>query len=446
VTGRRGLAPLRHRGFRLLVGGQFTSGAGDACYAVALPWYVLAAHGGALLLGTVLAAYGIARTAAIVAGGQASDRWRPWTVMMASDAVRAVAVGAMAAAAATGSARAAVLVPIAVVLGAGGGFFLPGSFAIIPTLLPGDELQAGNSLGEVATQLATVGGPVLGGALVAIAGPAPAFALDAVTFVVSAVTLAGIRASQRAGAAVSAEPADAVEPGASPAAAVTPDAVEDSGSPTVWGVLRSSPVLPVILLVVVAANLGTAGTFEVALPALARGPLHAGAGGYGALTAAFAVGALAGALLAGQLGGVRRPALLGSAAFLVAAVLIGVVPYAGGTAAVGVVMAGFGVMNGLGNIVMLTLFQRWSPPALLGRLTALIMLGAFGLFPLSALLGAVVVHSFGPAPFFVIAAALLAAAIAGGLTQRSWRDLGRVSEPGTPVRGSAEPSGASGAF
>jgi MFS family permease len=432
VTGRRGLAPLRHRGFRLLVGGQFTSGAGDACYAVALPWYVLAAHGGALLLGTVLAAYGIARTAAIVAGGQASDRWRPWTVMMASDAVRAVAVGAMAAAAATGSARAAVLVPIAVVLGAGGGFFLPGSFAIIPTLLPGDELQAGNSLGEVATQLATVGGPVLGGALVAIAGPAPAFALDAVTFVVSAVTLAGIRASQRAGAAVSAEPADAVEPGASPAAAVTPDAVEDSGSPTVWGVLRSSPVLPVILLVVVAANLGTAGTFE--------------AGGYGALTAAFAVGALAGALLAGQLGGVRRPALLGSAAFLVAAVLIGVVPYAGGTAAVGVVMAGFGVMNGLGNIVMLTLFQRWSPPALLGRLTALIMLGAFGLFPLSALLGAVVVHSFGPAPFFVIAAALLAAAIAGGLTQRSWRDLGRVSEPGTPVRGSAEPSGASGAF
>jgi hypothetical protein len=110
------------------------------------------------------------------------------------------------------------------------------------------------------------------------------------------------------------------------------------------------------------------------------------------------------------------------------------------------VMAGFGVMNGLGNIVMLTLFQRWSPPALLGRLTALIMLGAFGLFPLSALLGAVVVHSFGPAPFFVIAAALLAAAIAGGLTQRSWRDLGRVSEPGTPVRGSAEPSGASGAF
>src|ERR1700722_5992598 len=54
----RALAPLRHQGFRLLTIGQVTSNVGDACYAVALPWYVLAAHGGVLLLGTALAAYG----------------------------------------------------------------------------------------------------------------------------------------------------------------------------------------------------------------------------------------------------------------------------------------------------------------------------------------------------------------------------------------------------
>ena len=63
----RTLAPLRHRGFRLLVAGQVTSNVGDACYAVALPWYVLAGHGGTVLLGTVLAAYGIPRTALIMA-------------------------------------------------------------------------------------------------------------------------------------------------------------------------------------------------------------------------------------------------------------------------------------------------------------------------------------------------------------------------------------------
>lgn len=99
IRSPRALAPLRHRRFRLLTIGQVTSNVGDACYAVALPWYVLAAHGGVLLLGTVLAAYGIPRTALIAVGGYASDRWRPQTVMMATDTARALALAALAAAA-----------------------------------------------------------------------------------------------------------------------------------------------------------------------------------------------------------------------------------------------------------------------------------------------------------------------------------------------------------
>src|SRR5581483_3987169 len=110
----RGLGPLRHRGFRWFTAGQFTSNVGDAFYAVALPWYVLDSHGGALLLGTVLAAYGISRTALLFAGGPASDRWRPWTVMMSTDVVRAVALAALAVTATLGPPRAAILVPLAV--------------------------------------------------------------------------------------------------------------------------------------------------------------------------------------------------------------------------------------------------------------------------------------------------------------------------------------------
>jgi MFS family permease len=84
LTAPRGLAPLRHRSFRRLAAGQFASNVGDACYAVALPWYVLAEHGGALLLGTVLVAYGVPRTVLLAARGHASDRWRPWTVTMST--------------------------------------------------------------------------------------------------------------------------------------------------------------------------------------------------------------------------------------------------------------------------------------------------------------------------------------------------------------------------
>jgi hypothetical protein len=45
-------------------------------------------------------------------------------------------------------------------------------------------------------------------------------------------------------------------------------------------------------------------------------------------------------------------------------------------------------------------------------------------------LGAVVVHDLGPAPFFPIAAAALAAAILLGLSQRSWRQLGTIGASG----------------
>jgi predicted MFS family arabinose efflux permease len=452
----RGLAPLRHRGFRFLVGGQLASNVGDAFYAVALPWYVLAEHGGPLLLGTVLAAYGVPRTVLLAVGGHASDRWRPWTVMMTSDSVRAVAVAALAVAAASGPARAVVLVPIAAVLGAGEGLFLPGSFAIVPVLLPDEELQSGNALASAVTQLATLAGPAVGGVLVALAGPAPAFAVDAATFAVSALTLAGVRSAQRSAMVTGAGPVaapvtgpgaeegslrSAVEPAGSGARAGgvggsrAPDLApgggnrgDDTGSPTVWKLLRSERILQISLLVTLAANLGSAGADEVALPSLVHGPLRGSAGGYGSLIAAFGAGALLGTLVAAQARQARRPAVLGSLVFLGEALFLAVVPFVGGLITVGTAMAAVGICNGFGNVVMITVFQRWAPPNLLGRLTGLLMLASFGVFPISVALGALVVHNYGPALFFPLAAALLAAAILAGLSQRSWRDFGAADE------------------
>jgi hypothetical protein len=185
-----------------------------------------------------------------------------------------------------------------------------------------------------------------------------------------------------------------------------------------------------MLLVAVAANLGSGGVDGVAIPSLAHGPLHASAAGYGALIAAFAAGALLGIVAAGQGRRARRPAIVGSAAFLAEALSLAVVPYLGGVVLVGVALAVTGVMNGFGNVVMITFFQRWAPPDLLGRLTGLLLLASFGVFPVSVALGAVVVHDLGPAPFFPIAAAALAAAILLGLSQRSWRQLGTIGASG----------------
>jgi predicted MFS family arabinose efflux permease len=205
--------------------------------------------------------------------------------------------------------------------------------------------------------------------------------------------------------------------------------------------LRTERVLQISLLVTIAGNLGSGGSSEVALPALVHGPMHGGAGSYGALIAAFGAGALLGTLVAGQVRRARRPAVVGSLAFLGEALFLALVPYLGGLVPAGLAVAAYGMFNGFGNVVMITVFQRWAPPAFLGRLSGLLMLCSFGVFPISVALGAVVVHDLGPAPFFPLAAATLTIAILAGLSQRTWRQLGASGPPATTSSTGPAPAG-----
>ncbi|HUX03373.1 MAG TPA: MFS transporter [Acidimicrobiales bacterium] len=415
------LAPLRHRGFRLLVVGQLASNLGDLFYAVALPWYVLANHGGALLLGTVLAAYGIPRTALLAVSGHAADQWRPWNVMMVADVLRAIGVSALAIAAFSGPARTYLLIPIALVVGAGEGMFLPSSFAIVPSLLDDSDLQAGNALTSGGTQLATLLGPAIGGVLVATLGPALAFAVDAASFIFSAITLVGVRRlEQSARAGTSCGVAD-VPSGVAAGASVVHVATEPV---TLRHVLRNERVLQVILLVTLAANLGSGGMSEVALPALVHGPLHDGAVGYGSLIAAVGAGALVGTLAAGRAPRMRRPAMIASYGFIAEAAVIAAVPYLGSTLAAAVALMVFGLLNGFSNVVTITLFQRWAPGEIMGRLMGILMFASVGIFPVSVFVAGVVVTHAGPSLFFPLGGAAIAVAVLAGISQREWREFG----------------------
>ena len=92
-------------------------------------------------------------------------------------------------------------------------------------------------------------------------------------------------------------------------------------------------------------------------------------------------------------------------------------------------------MNGFGNVLTITAFQKWAPPELLGRLSGLLMLTSFGVFPISVALAALFVRHLGPASFFLFSAVTLTVAILAGLSQRTWRDFGIEA----PV-GAAQPS------
>lgn len=433
--------PLAVRDFRLFSIGQLTSTAGDYCYAVALPWLVLSSHGGTVLLGTVLACYGVPRTVLIPVGGLLTDRLSPRAVMLAADTVRCVLVAVLAVFAARGLGSIAFLGPVAALIGAGEGVFLPASAAIMPSLLPADDLQAGNGLSAAMIQVGSLAGPVLGGILVATVGPAPAFAIDAASFAVSAGALAVMRGRRAASpsladAAGSASPADA---GGAVPAGYAPDggpAAGDAGTgkTSVWQVLRRGRVLQTILMIAVLANFVIAGAFEVALPALAHA--RYGAGGYGALIACFGAGSLAGTLAAARLGGLRRPALAACLAYLAGGAIVAALPFLWGLPGAAVAGAAFGAAGNFGNVVIITLLQRWAPGYLLGRVMSLVMLAAIGTFPASVALSGVIVRGIGPAPFFPAAGAVLALTALLAVAQRQFRDFGATrAKPTTEAAG-----------
>jgi hypothetical protein len=86
--------------------------------------------------------------------------------------------------------------------------------------------------------------------------------------------------------------------------------------------------------------------------------------------------------------------------------------------------AAWGGLNMSANITTQTAFQRWAPPNLIGRLSGLLLVTSYGMFPVSVALAGLVVHRFGPGSFFVLAAVTVAATLAWALSRPAFRDFG----------------------
>src|SRR5262249_19180980 len=157
----------------------------------------------------------------------------------------------------------AALGPVAALLGAGAALFMPASYAILPSLLSPGELQSGNALYNAAVQGGTLLGPAIGGAVVAMAGPAQAFAIDAVSFAVSATSLSLITDVGPRFAQATENPAGPGAPGRPGAPATAHYGGQERV--TIWTLLARERVLQLILAVLVGANFAVTASFEVAL-------------------------------------------------------------------------------------------------------------------------------------------------------------------------------------
>ena len=192
----RGLTrALKHRDFRLLLGGESVSGTGDWLFTTALVIFVFEQTHSA---GWVSAAC-IVRLIPYVLfgalGGVVADRFDRRRVMIASDLIRCGLMVVATVLAANGS-RAAVagVIGVAFFANVASSAFYPAMTALIPSMVGEDDLASANGLTSVVDNLTLAIGPALGGVILLVAGSAStAFAINGGTFLVSAAAVALMR-------------------------------------------------------------------------------------------------------------------------------------------------------------------------------------------------------------------------------------------------------------
>jgi MFS family permease len=401
-----GTSPLKNpmarvlslRDFRLLFGGATTSILGDQFALIATPWLVLQLTRDPLVLGFVIALGGIPRAVFMLLGGAVTDRFSPRRIMIASDTLRLGFTLLMALAVLSGNVHLWMLYVFSLGFGLVAGFAIPATNSIVPMLIEDRDLQAGNSIILGSNQLVGFIGPAVAGLLIAgfshsLLGIGLAYAIDALSFAISAGALILMHGG-----------------GGLPAASGAPGARESIFASILTGMkyLWNDRALRLVFLVVVAVNFLFIGPLLVGIPVLANRYLPGGAVAFGLLVSALAGGNLAGYLLAGQLprpgGKVMKYFLLGGLAAF--GVIIGSLGFIRSTEVDFVLMILLGLGNGYLIILALTWIQARTPKEILGRTMSTLMLSTTGLSPVSqAISGAAIKGNL--VVLFAVAGALI---------------------------------------
>jgi MFS family permease len=186
---RSAFRALGHRGFALVWTGQTVSRVGDSVYQVVIAWWVLEETGSAAVMGTVFIVTFLPVALASLAGGVVVDRLPRVPIMLVSDILRAVAVLGMAGLAAQDRIELWMVYALGLLFGVSDAFFQPAYFALVPELVPEEDLPSANALTSMSFQLGRVVGPALGGIILAAGGSTTGLFVNGLSFVVSAAFL-----------------------------------------------------------------------------------------------------------------------------------------------------------------------------------------------------------------------------------------------------------------
>ena len=397
------------RDLRLVLAAGLVSNAGDWILIIGLAYRVYAITGSTVASALTMASSCAPRVLLGAVAGVFADRWDRKRTMITADLLLAVALLPLLLV--HGAGRVWIVFVVMFAEGAIAQFFSPAEQALVPTLVPDEELVAANALSGQVSNSSRLVGSALGGIIAAAAGLGAVALTDAASFVASAALLGLVQAGGRAVAR---------SPGSRRGQAVR-ERIAEIGDELRDGLRLSSRhrVLRALMIFALVTSVGE-GIMSTLFTPFVEHVLHGSSQEFGLVVAAQAVGGILGGVLAAGFGHrVRAARLLSCGAIVFGLVDLAIFLYPLGYVAVWPAVVGMVVVGLPGALTMaglITLFQRSTADSHRGRvfgaLSALegvtVLAGTLGAGYLSRYAGIVPVLAIQGAGYVVAGLAMLA--------------------------------------
>ncbi|HEX2375733.1 MAG TPA: MFS transporter [Actinomycetota bacterium] len=382
------LAPLARPVFRALWIAALVSNIGFWMQSVGAVWQIGDVSGSPALVALVQTAISLPIVLLALPAGAAADVLDRRRLLLATQSWMLVSAAALCLATVAGMASPVVVLALTFMLGLGNAANAPAWQATIPELVGGRELPAAVALNSAGFNIGRSVGPAIGGLVVAAAGPAAVFGLNAVSYLGVLAVLWRWRRRPQDKLGAGEQVLEAIEAGAR--------------------YVRFAPLLRAVL-VRTALFILPASALWALLPVVARGRLGLDATGFGLLLGALGIGSVAGAVALPRLRQAvpidwRVVAATVVFALATVALAISASPVLVWLAMVGAGMAWLAILTSL-NVAVQTAVPRW----VRARALAVYLLVFQGGLAAGSAMWGVVANRLGER------AALLAAAVGFGL-------------------------------
>lgn len=395
----------RNRDYLILWSGQIVSAVGTQVSQLAFPLLILAVTHSPALTGILTALRSIPFILLSLPSGALADRWDRKRVMIVADTGRAIAMGSIPLALATGHLTLLQLAVASMVEGTLFTFFTVAESASLPMVVGKAQLPEAVAMGSTTDSVSVMAGPSLGGMLYALGSGLP-FLVDTVSYITSVLSLLFIRTDFQA---------------------------ERAEGGDLWGDVREGilwlwrhPLMRFLAIYVSGLNLFSFG-YPLIMIVRAQS-MHASPGAIGLLFASGGIGSLIGSVMVAPLQRrFRFGRLMIAGGWFWALTWL---PYA-----LAPNLLALGAANVLGWLVIpIFMGSQYgyrlaaTPDALQGRVNSVFKLIAFGGDPLSLAMTGLLLQAFGPITtiFLVFVPQILLAAIA--TFHRGMRSAGYLRE------------------